>query len=156
MVFCSFLSASILPVLACMKTGQWQTYWPGLNGTSPTCIHSVRYHTFNDKRLSSGCGGYGLQRQYFFVAPTANVNGYKAEITATVANWVNADANRSYPTPLSFRITETQQSSVVDFHKGILDPSTYGITEWYSSSGRLYDPCFQNWQWANIPLMKVK
>lgn len=102
-------------------------------------------------RLVTGVGDYGNSRQYYYV--TSSALGEESRINESMSMWVNSNGTGVY-TPISFRQTTTQKSSIIDFHKGNYyskEDGTIATTKYYVKSNPV-SPYNTNWYWCNIEI----
>lgn len=113
---------------------------------------SSGYNTFNGHVLTGGVGNWGYSKRYYYISDSAT--GLTSLINSAMDHWIYTSENPGVSTPISFRRTYDQSSSVMDIFLGYFyDESTYviGETEFYIYSTRV-NPYAQNWGWANIKL----
>jgi len=112
-------------------------------------IQSVDAARFPGK-LMSGIGNYGRNTQYYYVTPSAG--SMRGQINSRMSAWTNSNGTGAY-TPISFRETGNQGSSVIDFHKGSWWSASQGIAgyaEHYVGGNPVSTN--QNWYWGLVKL----
>jgi hypothetical protein len=113
-------------------------------------LTSNAYGTFNSHVLTGGVGNWGNDREYYWLHSTAVP--LRATISEAMSNWVNT--SHIVSTPISFRETTNQPSSVIDtYYSFYYDPSQgiAGETVFFTGSTKI-DPSNSNWSWTEVRL----
>ncbi|MFZ7121484.1 MAG: Matrixin, partial [Eubacteriaceae bacterium] len=110
----------------------------------------LAYDTFNDHVLKGGVGNYGYNKRYFYIASSAS--GYTTYINYAMNDWIYTTSRLGITTPISWRRTYTQSSSVMDFHvTSRYDTGIFAATTFWRYSTQ-YNPYYSNWGWGKIEI----
>jgi hypothetical protein len=117
--------------------------------------HVFACYTFSGHTLNGGVGNWGYSTRYYYVSSSAS--NYSSSISTAMSDWVNSTTRTGISTSLSYRITTTQSSSVMDWYAGNYYDVTQGIvasTEFWVNQ-RTLNPNMENWGWnkelLNLP-----
>ncbi|MGX7418690.1 M12 family metallo-peptidase [Carnobacterium gallinarum] len=112
--------------------------------------------TFYDgrNRFTNGIGNYGRNTQYYWVS--TGIGSATETIDGAMSKWVNSNGTGVY-TPISYRRTGTQSSSLIDFQKvpSRADNSSKGTVAWtsfWNGSTQQIPAAHKHWNWAQIEL----
>lgn len=105
-------------------------------------------------RFLNGVGNYGKNTQNYWVSPA--IGGATGTIDSAMSKWVNSNGTGVY-TPISYRRTATQSSSLIDFKKvsSKEDQSRYGVVVWtsfWNGSSLITPVASRHWNWALVEL----
>lgn len=113
---------------------------------------SHAYNTYNGHVLNGGVGNWGNNKRYYYISSSAS--GQTSYIESAMYHWIYTSEDPGVSTPISFRRTYDQNSSVMDIYLGnFYDESTGYIaeTEFYIYSNRV-NQYYENWGWTNIKI----
>lgn len=103
-------------------------------------------------RNRQGVGNWGNNKRYYYISSSAS--GQTSYIESAMYHWIYTSEDPGVSTPISFRRTYDQNSSVMDIYLGnFYDESTGYIaeTEFYIYSNRV-NQYYENWGWTNIKI----
>lgn len=115
-------------------------------------LNAFAYNTYNNHVLTGGVGNYGNNNRYYFIDNTASLE--TTLINNAMNDWIFTTSSQGITTPISFKKTTTQTSSIMDIYYDTYYDSSLGIiaeTKFFIKSS-LANPSNSNWGWAAIEL----
>lgn len=111
------------------------------------------FETFNSHKQIGGVGDYGNNTKYYYV--TSSASNYSTAVDNAMYDWVHTTSRLGITTPISYRRTYTQSSSVMDVYAGYYNAVPYNsFYAWAEQivSGNVVGPKTSNWNWTKIKI----
>lgn len=113
----------------------------------------------NKARLVSGVGNYGKSTQYYWISSSGATTTWINNANTAVSKWTNSNGTGAY-TPISFRKTSNQKSSVSDaYYKNYGNNGWFGLVEYFNgntmiaASGKVPT---KNYFWTKVKMNTYK
>jgi len=113
----------------------------------------LAYNTLNDHVINGGVGDYGYTNRYYFI--TSSAAGYASEIKSAMNDWIYTTQRLGITTPISYKQTTSQKSSVMDIYACYSSNYPYCNANAWTEFWRYQNgvsPFYQNWGWNKIYL----